>query len=192
MYDRLQHSVVAVAGLGGLGSVVTSCLARAGLGRLIIADFDIVEPGNLNRQQYFVDQLGKYKIDAAAENLARINPYINIEKHCVKLDSESIQNLFRDADVIVECFDKPDQKQMIAETVLSRMPSKVLVSASGMAGYGGSNTIRTRSINPRWIIVGDEQTEIAPDKGLFAARVGIAASHQANAVIEILVNEIKK
>lgn len=192
VYDRMRESVVAVAGLGGLGSVVVACLARACVGKLIIADFDIVETGNLNRQQYFVDQLGKFKVDAAAENLARINPYMDIEKHCTKLDPDLIQSLFSDADVIVECFDKPDQKQMIAETVLSRMSPKVIISASGMAGYANSNTITTRRINQRWIMVGDEQTEIAPDRGLFAARVGIAACHQANAAIQILVDEIKK
>ena len=77
VHALLKQACVGIAGVGGLGSAVAVSLARIGVGKLIIADFDVVEPSNLNRQQYFVDQLGYFKVDALTENLRRINPYVN-------------------------------------------------------------------------------------------------------------------
>lgn len=188
VYAKLSGGCVAVAGLGGLGSVVSANLARAGVGRLIIADFDIVEASNLNRQQYFSDQIGMFKTNAAKQNLLRINPDIKVDSHCVKLGAEEIVSLFADADVIAECFDKPDQKQMIVETVLAKMKGKRIVAASGMAGFGNSNAIQTKAVSENLIIAGDMETGIKPGLGLYAARVGIAANHQTNAILELLIN----
>jgi sulfur carrier protein ThiS adenylyltransferase len=70
----LRRSSVGIAGAGGLGSNVAVALARAGIGRLVIADCDRIEPSNLNRQQYFVDQVGERKVEALRENLLAINP----------------------------------------------------------------------------------------------------------------------
>jgi len=190
VYAKMQATTVAVAGLGGLGSVVASSLARAGIGKLIIADFDIVEASNLNRQQYFLSQIGMKKTDAMLENLGRMNPYLEIDSHSIKLDSKSITELFAQADIISECFDKPEAKQMIVETVLSKMPQKRIVCASGLAGFGRSNIIQTQKLSPKFILVGDCHSGIGEGVGLYAARVGIAANHQANAIIEMLINEI--
>jgi sulfur carrier protein ThiS adenylyltransferase len=176
--EKLNAAVVAIAGLGGLGSNVAIALARAGVGRLIIADFDTVEQSNLNRQQYFIDQIGKPKVDCMIENLRRINPAVKVSGHRVKLDADNISQLFADADVIAECFDSAIAKQMIVETV------------SGLAGYGKSNAIQTRRISPRLVLVGDGARGIDTCKILTAARVGIAAMHQANAIIELLIDEI--
>ncbi len=79
VHARLKRAVVGIAGVGGLGSSVAVALARVGVGRLMIADFDVVEPSNLNRQQYFIDQIGSYKVEALASNLRRINPYVTVE-----------------------------------------------------------------------------------------------------------------
>ena len=190
--EKLNKATVAIAGLGGLGSTVAMALARAGIGRLIIADFDKVEISNLNRQQYFLDQVGKEKVAALTENLLRINPELKITGYQQKLTEENIPKLFADADVIAECFDKADQKQMIVQTVLTKMEKAVIVSASGLAGYGNSNQIRTRRISKRLILVGDNQSGIDTGLPLTAPRVWIAASHQANAIIEILIDEIIK
>jgi len=64
-----------IAGLGGLGSVVAIALARVGVGKLILVDFDVVEPSNLNRQQYFVHQI-ECQAEALRKNIADINPYV--------------------------------------------------------------------------------------------------------------------
>jgi len=182
---------VGIAGLGGLGSTVAAALARTNIGRLIIVDFDVVDRSNLNRQQYFVDQIGQSKVEATVENLRRINPAVELTSYHQKLTPDNIEQIFLDADVVAECFDTVQAKQMLVETVLSRMENVVVVSASGLAGYGKSNAIRTKRLSPRLILVGDGQTGIDSNSVLTAGRVWIAASHQANAIVEVIANNSK-
>ncbi|MHC4573696.1 MAG: sulfur carrier protein ThiS adenylyltransferase ThiF [Planctomycetota bacterium] len=189
--EKLKQATVGIAGLGGLGSTVAAALARAGVGRLIIADFDSVELGNLTRQQYFTDQIGKSKIDCTIENLRRINPNVKVTGHREKLNAENAPAIFAEVDVIAECFDKAQEKQMLVETVLTKMQKTIVVSVSGLAGYGKSNAIRTRRISPRHILVGDGQTGIDSEPVLLAPRVGVAACHQANAIVEVIIDEIE-
>ncbi|MBC8379645.1 MAG: sulfur carrier protein ThiS adenylyltransferase ThiF [Planctomycetes bacterium] len=187
---ELQNAVVGIAGLGGLGSNVAVALTRLRVGKLILVDFDNVEESNLNRQNYFMDQIGRHKIDASLENLHRINPEANLEGHKARLTPEKIPEVFKGCHVIAECFDRADQKQMIVETVLTKMKDAVIVSVSGLAGFGRSNEIVTRRVSERLILVGDTVSGIGPGVPLTAPRVGIAAYHQANAISEILLNEL--
>jgi sulfur carrier protein ThiS adenylyltransferase len=191
IHEKLARATVGIAGLGGLGSTVAVALARAGIGRLIIADFDKIEEDNLNRQQYFIDQIGKNKVDAMMENLLRISPDVKVVPHRVRLNADNVLKVFADADVIAECFDKAEEKQMIVQTVLSKMEKKLIVTVSGLAGYGNSNAIQTKHISDRLILVGDETTGIDTQPILTAARVGIAACHQANAIIEAIIESRK-
>ncbi|MDD2542674.1 MAG: sulfur carrier protein ThiS adenylyltransferase ThiF, partial [Desulfuromonadaceae bacterium] len=101
VHTRLKRGVVGIAGVGGLGSAVAVALARVGVGTLVIADFDVVEPSNLNRQQYFIDQIGRYKVDALVENLQRINPFISVEAHRVVLDPDNIPAIFSPCSIVV-------------------------------------------------------------------------------------------
>jgi len=188
--DKLKKAVVGIAGLGGLGSTVAHALARTNIGRLIIADFDVVEQDNLNRQQYFTDQLSRAKVEATLENLKRINPDIEIQPYNIKLTPQNIPEIFADAHVIVECFDRADQKQMIVETVINKMQSTVVVAASGLAGFGNTNSILTKRLSKRLFLVGDNQSDVELVGQLTAGRVWITAAHQANAVVEVLINEI--
>ena len=71
--DRLAECTVGIAGAGGLGTAVAISLARACVGRLIIIDFDEVEAKNMNRQHYFIDQVGRPKVEALRENLERLD-----------------------------------------------------------------------------------------------------------------------
>ena len=187
VFYELKSAVVGIAGLGGLGSNVAEALVRMKIGKLILVDFDRVEASNLNRQKYFYDQIGRWKVDATIENLLRIWPEAQLEGHKVRLTPETVQSIFASADVIAECFDRADQKQMIVETVLSKMPDKVIVSVSGLAGWGASNEIVTRPINNRLILVGDSVSGTGPGIPMTAARVGVAAYHQANAIVEVLM-----
>ncbi len=190
VFLELKNAVVGIAGLGGLGSNVAVALTRLRVGKLILVDYDLVEESNLNRQNYFPDQIGRHKVDASIENLHRINPEANLEGHKLRLTPEKIVETFKDAHVIAECFDRADQKQMIVETVLSRMQDVPIVSVSGLAGYGRSNEIVTRRISDRLTLIGDTVSGIGPGVPLTAPRVGIAAYHQANAITEILMNEL--
>ncbi len=189
VYERLKASTVGIAGVGGLGSNVAISLARVGVGRLVIADFDIVEPSNLNRQQYFIDQLGKEKVYALKENLSRINPFIEVVTHNVMLNPDNIPEIFFNCCVIVEAFDRADMKAMLINTIFEKMDDVYIVSASGLAGYGPNNDIKTRRFAKRLFVVGDLVSEARPGMGLMAPRVAIAAGHQANQVIRILLGE---
>lgn len=185
VHEKIKGATVGIAGLGGLGSAIAVALARIGIGRLILADFDIVEPSNLNRQQYFIDQLGMTKAEALEANLNRINPYVQYEAHCVRVTPENIPDLFGAVDVMVEAFDRADQKAML----LQSLQGKPIVAASGLAGYGPGDTIGIRKMGSTIYIVGDLETGAAPGCGLMAPRVGIAAHVQANLVLRILLGE---
>ncbi|MDP3179869.1 MAG: sulfur carrier protein ThiS adenylyltransferase ThiF [Spirochaetaceae bacterium] len=183
---RLGRKSVGIAGAGGLGSNCAQALVRSGIGELVIADFDLVSESNLDRQFFFLDQVGKPKVEALAENLRRIDPRPNIAAHAIRLDPDSVVRLFADCDVIVEAFDLAEAKAMIIETVLTRLPGKALVSASGLAGFGRSESIAVRRSGDL-VIVGDLESEVGPDNPPMAPRVGIAACMEANAVVEILL-----
>ena len=185
VHDKIKGATVGIAGLGGLGSAVAVALARIGVGKLILADFDVVEPSNLNRQQYFIDQLGMSKADALVANLNRINPYVQYDAHCVRVTPENIPDLFGSVDVMVEAFDRADQKAIL----LQSFEGAPIAAASGLAGYGPGDTIGIRKMGDNIYIVGDLETGAAPGCGLMAPRVGIAAHMQTNLVLRILLGE---
>ena len=189
VHSCLKRATVGIAGVGGLGSAAAVALARIGVGRRVVADFDVVEPSNLNRQQYFTDQIGRYKVEALAENLKRINPYVTVDAHCLQVTPENIPALFSDCRVVIEAFDRADMKAMLVNTLLETVPHCTVVAASGLAGYGPNNTIATRRVSQRLYLVGDGVSEAAPGNGLMAPRVGIAACQQANQAVRILLGE---
>jgi sulfur carrier protein ThiS adenylyltransferase len=191
---RLQERVVGIMGLGGLGSVVAIALARMGIGSLLLADYDVVEPTNLNRQQYFVDQIGEKKTAALRDILQRVNPHVAVTLIDRRLAEEDIGVLFKGVHALVECFDDPDMKAAGLRAALHHLPGVFYVGASGLAGYGENNAIRTRLLYPGVYLVGDGVSGAAPGQGLMAARVGIAAHHQANQVVRLLLgaeNEVE-
>jgi sulfur carrier protein ThiS adenylyltransferase len=189
IHRKIRKSIVGIAGLGGLGSAIAIALARVGVGKLILVDFDVVEPSNLNRQQYFVHQAGLPKIEALQKNIAATNPYVTIQTHQEKLDRNNVERIFKEAEVVVEAFDQAEEKAMLINAVSEKMPDKYIVAASGVAGYGDNNEIKTVRFSSKIFIVGDQKTAAQPGVGLMAPRVGIAAHHQANTVLRILLGE---
>jgi len=185
---KLSGRTVGIAGCGGLGSNCAIALARVGVGTLILVDYDVVSEGNLNRQYYFQDQIGKKKVSALEENIQRVNPEISVRTKDLKIEPSNIISLFRDCEVIVEAFDLADQKEMLIETVLSVFPDKDLVIGLGMAGWGKNELIRYRKID-RMHICGDEISEVSDEMPPLAPRVGIVANIQANIVLQILLQE---
>ena len=186
---KAEKARVAVAGLGGLGSNIAIFLTRVGIGHLHLIDFDEVELSNINRQQYALHHVGRLKIEAMKEQLLAIDPYASVHISNMRIDDSNIEGLFEEDDIVCEAFDDPICKAMLVNHVLSRCPDKYVVAASGMAGYGNSNAIRTRKLSERFILCGDEKSEGHKGSGLIAPRVAIAAAHQANAVLEI-INQI--
>lgn len=191
IHKKVKEAVVGIAGLGGLGSMVAIALARIGVGTLILVDFDVVEPSNLNRQQYFIHQIGMSKVKALEENIIRINPYVRLLTYHEKLDRNNVERIFKEATVVVEAFDRAEEKAMLVNALSEKMPGKYIVVASGVAGYGDNNEIKTIRFSSNIFIVGDQKTSAQLGVGLMAPRVGIAAHHQANLVLRILLGEEK-
>ncbi|MBQ8927267.1 MAG: sulfur carrier protein ThiS adenylyltransferase ThiF [Oscillospiraceae bacterium] len=189
LQEKLSCAQVAVCGLGGLGSNIAVALARAGVGTLRLFDFDRVDISNLNRQQYFIDQLGMYKTEALVQTLRRIAPYSEITAVNVRLTEENIPELLADVPIVCEAFDKADQKAMLVNTVLTRLPHAYLVAGSGMAGLESANAVRTRRVTKRFYLCGDEHSDIADGLGLVSARVAACASHQATMVIRLIAGD---
>ncbi len=188
--QKLKDKVVGIMGLGGLGSVVAVALARAGVGCLRLADFDRVENDNLKRQHYFSDQVGELKTAALRENIGRIDSGIKIEVINEQLTGSLIVHYFNDVDVLVECFDQAGMKAEALRTVLTDMPQVAYIGASGVAGCGDGNLIKTRETKKGIYLVGDFASQVGPEQKLMASRVGIAAHHQANQVIRILLKKV--
>lgn len=184
----LESACVGIAGAGGLGSNCAAHLVRAGVRHLVIADFDSVAESNLNRQFFFRDQLGRKKVDALRENLLRIEPNLTLEMHDMRLTCENIRPIFAACDIVGEAFDGASAKSMLLDALLPT--SKMVVSVSGIAGWGQSNTISVRRIGKNLLLIGDLCAGVDPKAGLYPAspRVGIAAAMQANSIVAYLLN----
>ncbi|MBU0935431.1 MAG: sulfur carrier protein ThiS adenylyltransferase ThiF [Spirochaetes bacterium] len=184
----LSTKTVGIAGCGGLGSNCAAALARAAIGRLIIADFDTVSEANLDRQYFFRDQLGLPKTQALAATIHRIDPAVSVVPHTVRVDTKNLLDLFADCDVLIEAFDEAAQKAMLIETILQYRPDLPLISSSGLAGWGKSDSMRVyRSQN--LIMIGDLSSEVSETLPPTAGRVAIAANIQANEVIALLLGD---
>jgi sulfur carrier protein ThiS adenylyltransferase len=188
--EKLSFKTVGIAGAGGLGSNCAASLVRAGVGRLIVADFDSVSESNLNRQFYFQDQIGMKKVVALAANLYRINPLLQLILVDKKLDPSNIAEVFAQCDIVVEALDDKLQKQLLVETLLEHFPLKPIVIGDGMAGWGGNNLIKTETLD-NMHICGDQVTEISPECPPISPRVGIVAHMQANMVLELLLGKME-
>ena len=189
LHDKFAVATVAVCGLGGLGSNIAIALARAGIGKLLLIDFDRVDITNLHRQQYKANQIGLYKADALVKNLLEIAPYTEITAVTAKITEENFTDLLKGADVVCEAFDNAEAKAMLVNGVLEQLPQCYLVAASGMAGMDTPNTIRTRKVMGRFYLCGDETNDVADTIGLVAPRVMLCAAHQAHTVLRILAGK---
>ena len=188
---KFTSATVAICGLGGLGSNIAVALARAGVGKLILIDFDKVDITNLHRQQYKANQIGMNKTDALAYNLCEIALFTTVEIHCVRITENNAKKLLESADIICEAFDDAEAKAMLTNLVLEKMSDKFLVAASGMAGMGSANTIKTRKVMSRFYLCGDEESDVQSEGSLVSSRVMLCAAHQAHTVLRILVGEFE-
>jgi len=187
---KLQDSSVGIAGAGGLGSNIAVSLARAGIGRLVIVDFDSVEESNLNRQCYFRDQIDMIKVEALKKNISRIDESIKVEIFNHRLTKDTMDRPFHNVDVIVEALDSAETKTTFIEEIMQKLPDVPLVGCSGVAGYGQSGRIGTKKLGNLYMVY-DEKAKDSDEDVLMAPRVILMANWQANIVLEILLGEDK-
>lgn len=182
----LRQKTVGIAGCGGLGSNAAIALARVGVGRLIIADHDVVESDNLIRQYYFTNQVGLPKAKALEENIRLANPSVNVDANVIELNPVKIVDIFSPCDLVIEALDRSEMKEMLIETVQSQLPQMPVISGVGVGGWGKNEFIHTRHSGSLHI-VGDEQTESSEEYPPLAPRVGAVANLIANLALEILL-----
>ncbi len=189
VYEKLRTASVAIAGLGGLGSHVAIMLARAGIGKLLLVDFDSVDASNLNRQAYSIRHLGRAKTEALAELLREMNPCVELELAQCRVTEENCMELFSPYKLVCEAFDVDTSKAMLVECLLSQSPDTRIVAASGLAGYGSANAIKTRRLMKRLYLSGDGESAVAAGEPLVAPRVMLCAAHQAQMLIRLILGE---
>lgn len=183
----LESARIGIAGAGGLGSNVAMLLVRAGIRKFVVADFDVVSSSNLNRQFFFRGQIGEKKVDALAHNLRLIEPDLELELHDVRLADDSVASVFAGCDIVVEAFDSAESKAMLLDALLPL--GRPVVAATGLAGWGRSNEIRTRKVGRNLVLVGDQYSDANDGLAPQGVRVAIAAAHEANAVVALLLGE---
>ena len=186
--DKLKTITVGVAGLGGLGSNVAMMLVRAGVKKFIIADYDTVTLAHLNRQNYGFDHIGMSKVDATESILLSVNPYLSIEKHVVKVTKENAVELFGKCDAVCEAMDISDEKSAFANMMVNKCPKVMIVSGSGMAGYGRSNSIKTKKSIKELYICGDRGDLEDRASIVLSPRANICAGHVANTIVALMMN----
>lgn len=179
----LERARIGVAGAGGLGSNCAAHLVRAGVRKLVLADFDVVTEANLNRQFFFRDQIGHKKVSALADNLRRVEPGLELDLHDERLDAEGCRKAFKDCDVVVEAFDSAAAKGML----YAALSGTKVVGASGLGGWGRSGAIRVRRVGANMVLVGDFESDVTEGVPPQSPRVGIAAAMEANAAIALLL-----
>ncbi len=185
VYEALQNATIGIAGCGGLGSNIAAMLVRSGAGKLVIADFDKVEMSNLNRQQYFLKDVGRPKTEALEDILRSIDPEVVVESHKVRLDESNIPGIFKDCDLICEAFDSAESKAMLLDTVMERLPNKPIICGNGMGGISDPSLMAVRKVAGNVYVCGDGKSGM--ELGMCAPRVTICAGLMANTAIRILL-----
>jgi sulfur carrier protein ThiS adenylyltransferase len=188
--NKLKKATIGIAGIGGLGSNATISLVRAGIGHLVLVDYDKVEESNLNRQYYFLNQIGKFKTDAIKENISKIDPKIEVETHNIKLKKGSMYKPFKNVDLVIEALDSARTKTEFIEDILLNLPKIPIIAASGVAGYGNSDKIETKHLGNLRLCY-DKNAPSSEDDILMAPRVCLMANWEANLAIEIILGENK-
>lgn len=181
---KLESVQVGIAGAGGIGSNTAMILARSGIGRMRVIDYDTVEPSNLNRQHFWPGHLGLPKVEALATLLLDLNPNMELDIRPDRIDTANLPDTLEDCPIWVEALDDAAAKAMLVERAL--LAGAFVVSASGICGIGGEPLGKRRIGN--LVVVGDFRTglESAPP---VAPRVIQAAALMADCVLEHILIE---
>ena len=183
--SKIQQATIGIAGAGGLGSNCAVNLVRSGFVNFVIVDFDVIEYSNLNRQFYFYNQVGLPKVEALQKNLLAINPNLRLDMRQTKIEENNVEAIFERCTVIVEAFDQARYKKMIVEHYIHS--DKLIVSASGIAGWSNGDDLLTHKIRDNFYLVGDLSSEAGKELPPCAPRVNIAAAKQANIILDYIV-----
>ncbi len=178
--NKIQTAKIGIAGAGGLGSNIAHALVRTGFIDFEIIDHDNIQPDNLNRQNFYLNEIGKPKVEITAQRLLQINPEVSVQVSAIYLDSKNIWDHFLDRTIIFEAFDNVESKKLLLETFGNS--DKLLIFGSGMAGIANIE-IKINKVKENVFIVGDGLTEVSPGNPPLAPRVMVCAALMASVAV---------
>jgi len=179
---QIQSVKIGIGGAGGLGSNLAMILTRTGFKQIEILDHDVIEPSNLNRQQYFVDEIGLPKVKILKMRLLAINPDLHVTVHQRKWTVEQGDAFFQGADFIIEAFDQAECKHQFVDFYHTK--TRNVISGNGMAGLLEKQPMKIKQIGNIYI-VGDHTTDAAKGHPPMAPRVTACASMMAEIVLDL-------
>lgn len=184
---RIRSAVIGIAGAGGLGSNAAHMLVRSGFRRFVLADFDCVEPSNLNRQFFYPAQIGQKKVYALRENLLAVDPGIHAECFAGRVERENMPELFSGCDILIEALDGAESKAEFVSCALQM--GKPVVCACGVCGCGNTDAVQIKKISASLYIVGDGKTEASRQTPPLCPRVVLAAAKQADIALCLILGK---
>ncbi len=188
--ERLRAARVLIVGLGGLGSPVALYLAAAGVGALVLADFDTVDLSNLQRQiAHDTASVGQLKVASAAARINAMNPDVHVRQVAQRLDPNNLAELLASVDCVCDCSDNFALRFALnAACVQAKKP---LVSGAAIRMEGQVTVFDTaRAESPCYHCLYQEEGEEAlrcSENGVLAPLVGVIGSLQAAETIKLLV-----
>ena len=195
--QKLKRSSLLVIGAGGLGIPVLSYCAASGIGRIGVADHDRISLVNLQRQvMYRVADIGKQKVDRAAEAMAELNPNVVVETIPAEISRDNVAALVSGYDIVADCTDNADARYAISDACFHA--GKTLVTAAVMRFDGNLTTLKPHekgadgNPNPTYrclfpVPPEDGSVAICAELGVLGVMTGLAGSFQALEIIKELV-----
>lgn len=188
--QKLLDSSVLIVGMGGLGSPAAMYLASAGVGHLILADFDKVEISNLQRQIiHGTEDIGRDKVDSAYDRLKQLNPEITITRFKQKLDDTTLDDLVPQVDLVVDGCDNFETRFAVNRACVKH--HKPLVSGAAIRFEGQVSVFLNDGNGPCYHCLykeGGEEEYRCSENGVLAPVTGLIGSLQAIEAIKVLTN----
>jgi adenylyltransferase/sulfurtransferase len=189
--EKLKKAKVLVIGAGGLGCPVLQYLAAAGVGRIAIAEFDMVNESNLQRQVlYGSEDIGKLKSIIATKRIEHLNDLIETERLNIRIDASNSLNIFRDFDIIIDSTDNYQARYVINDTcvILDKpMVHGAIYKYEGQVSVFNYHAGPTyRCYNPQ-VEKRDFKNPPPSEVGLFGVLPGLTGILMANEVIKIII-----
>ncbi|PID46883.1 MAG: molybdopterin-synthase adenylyltransferase MoeB [Proteobacteria bacterium] len=188
--QTLLHSRALIIGMGGLGSPVAMYLAAAGVGHLVLSDFDIVERSNLQRQIIHTEKsIGQLKVDSARQFVQSLNPDIQVTTLAYELSDNDLVAQVQRADVVIDCTDNFPSRFALNRCCIQA--AKPLVSGAAIRQEGQISTydIRVKNSPCYQCLYPDMGIEgvTCSREGVLAPVVGIIGTMQAQEAINVLL-----
>ena len=189
--EMLLAARVLIIGMGGLGAPVASYLAAAGIGQMVLSDFDVVDLSNLQRQViHETTDVGKFKVESAAETIARLNPDVRVTALARALEGEELRREVQQADVVIDCSDNfATRFELNRVCVETRTPlvSGGVIQFEGQVSVFDARVPDSPCYQCLYKPVAEGEGETCARIGVLAPAPGIIGSIQATEALKLLL-----